>query len=120
MARRGFGQLIAERRTKAGLSPEQLAERLGRSSKSIVYRLEAEEQEPSADDINVLTSALPMSAEELLRAMGVFLTAPAAAKLPRSLTDLLVQLGPEYLRNVERAARGQLLLQREEQRTEGR
>lgn len=67
--RKGFGELIAQRRIAAGLTPEQLAERLGYKTKTIVYRLESESQEPDAAVINGLVAALPISADELLRAM---------------------------------------------------
>src|SRR5690348_8923126 len=78
--RRGFGDLIANRRNSVGMTPEQLAARLGRRSKSIVYRLESEEQEPDAETINMLTASLPLSAEELLKAMGVNLSLPLASR----------------------------------------
>jgi transcriptional regulator with XRE-family HTH domain len=106
MAKRGFGELIAQRRIEAGLTPEQLAERLGRKSKSVVYRIEAEDQEPSVEQINAIVSTLPLSAEELLRAMGVLLNPPAAARLPRGLVDSILALPPEEWPHLERLARG--------------
>lgn len=63
--RKGFGELIAERRIAAGLTPEQLAERLGYKSKTVVYRLESEKQEPDAAIINGLVAALPLSAHTI-------------------------------------------------------
>lgn len=54
--RRGYGDLIARARIDAGLSPEALAERLGKKSKGIVYRLESEEQEPDVETINRLVA----------------------------------------------------------------
>lgn len=110
----GFGSLIERARLAAGMSPDELAQRLGRG-KSVVYRLESEEQEPSVAQINALVAALPISAEELLRAMGVALNVPAASKLPKTLVDVLTQLEPEYQRTVEATAQGQLLLQRSRQ-----
>jgi transcriptional regulator with XRE-family HTH domain len=71
----------------------QLADRIARKP-STVRRLEAEETEPSVEQINALVAALPISAEELLRLMGVSLTLPAAARLPKALVDELVALSP--------------------------
>ena len=107
--------MIAERREQANLTPEQLTERLGRRSKSLVYRLESEAQEPTAADINALTATLPLSAEELLKAMGIHMTAPAAAKLPRHLVEVLVELDSTALHVVEETALGQLLRTRQRQ-----
>ncbi len=89
-----YGRLIQEAREAAALTPDQLGERMGRT-KGIVYRLEAEEQQPTVEQINVLVSTLRLSAEELLRAMGVNLTPPAAAKLPRPLIELLLLMTPQ-------------------------
>lgn len=74
---RGFGALIAEFRIAAGLTPEQLADRLGYKSKSAVYRLESELQEPKAAQIGKLSTAIHLSPERLLMAMGVPLAPPA-------------------------------------------
>lgn len=93
---KGFGRLIAERRELAGLDQGQLAERLGRG-RTIVYRLETEQQEPSAEQINILTTVLPMTAEELLRAMGVTVFLPQAAKLPAQLVSKLLAMPPAQL-----------------------
>lgn len=90
----GYGQLIERARLAAEMSPEELAKRLGRD-KTIVYRLEREEQLPSIKHINALVAALPLSAEQLLRACGVHLNPPEATKLPKRLVDLLLPLGPE-------------------------
>lgn len=85
---RGYGLLITRAREAAGLDVADLAERIGKSV-TTVRRLEAEETEPSVEQINALVAALPISAEEILRAMGVNLSLPLAAKLPRRLVELL-------------------------------
>lgn len=103
--RKGFGDLIANRRISIGMSPEELAGRLNRRSKSIVYRLESEEQEPDAEMINMLVASLPLSAEELLKAMGVNLSQPLAARLPRQLVEALVELTPEQHQTLLELAR---------------
>lgn len=78
------------------MSVEQLAERLGRAP-STVRRIESGEGEPSVSQINVLVSVLPLSAEQLLREMGVRLTPPAAARLPRRLVQALLAMPPQRL-----------------------
>jgi transcriptional regulator with XRE-family HTH domain len=92
----GYGQMIREARESIGMTVEQLAERLGRAP-STVRRIEAESVEPSVAQINILVAALPLSAEGLLRAMGVHLTPPAAARLPRRLVQALLAMPPQRL-----------------------
>lgn len=94
---KGYGILIAEARIREGLTPEELARRLGKRSKTIVYKLESEQQEPTADQVNALAAALPLSVEQLLKAMGVALTPPAAARLPRRLVQALLAMPPQRL-----------------------
>lgn len=91
---RGYGLMIARAREAAGFDVPQLAERIGQSD-TTVRRLEAEETEPSVKQINALVAALPISAEALLKAMGVNLSLPLAAKLPRRLVELLAESPPE-------------------------
>lgn len=81
-----------------------LAQRIGRSA-STIRRIENEETEPSVHQINALVSVLPLSAEELLRSMGVALNPPAASRLPRELVADLLALDPEGLATVARVAR---------------
>lgn len=95
MERLGFGLLIANSRIAAGMTQQELAERLHRKSKTSVIALENEDQRPSVEDINVLTASLPLSAEVLLTAMGVHLSAPLAARLERPLLERLIALRPE-------------------------
>ena len=103
-----YGALIERARLAAGMDPADLAARLGLRSRASVYAIEKGEQMPSLKQITLLVSALPISAEELLRACGVPLNPPAAAKLPRDLVDVLLQLGPDQRRIVLRVARGLL------------
>ena len=76
---------------------------MGRT-KNIVYRLEAEDQEPTSDQINALVSVLHISTEELLRKMGVNISPPAAARLPRTLVDDLLALDAEQMEVAMRLA----------------
>lgn len=85
---RGYGLLIAKARDAAGLSVADLADKIGQSD-TTVRRLESEAIEPSVAQVNALVTALPISAEELLRAMGVHLSLPIAARIPRRLAELL-------------------------------
>jgi len=92
--KKGFGDLIARKRMEAGMTPVELAERLGRT-KGIVYRLESEEQEPDVATINKLISILGISAEQLLVALGVHLNPTAAALLPKQLVERWPSLHPD-------------------------
>ena len=93
---KGYGRLIAEARNEKGMTAEELAERLGKG-KAIVYRWEAELQEPTIEQVNKLVSVLPLSTEQLLVAMGANLSPRAAANLPRPLINKLLALSPERL-----------------------
>ena len=86
--------MIARAREAAGFDVRQLADRIGQSD-TTVRRLEAEETEPSVKQINALVAALPISAEALLKAMGVHLSLPLAATLPRELVESFPQLSPD-------------------------
>lgn len=105
--RRGYGLMVTKAREAAGLDVDALAARIGRSP-STVRRIESEETEPSVEQINALVAALPLSAEELLRAMGVTLNTPAAAKLPRDVVNdlLIVMQNPEGAAIIRRIAHG--------------
>lgn len=115
LAVESFGALIERARLAAGMDPADLAARLGLKSRASIYAMESGQQMPSVKQINALVSVLPLSAEELLRAMGVNLIAPAASKIPKTLVDVLIQLEPEYQRHVEVAAQSVLLLQQSRQ-----
>ncbi len=93
---RGFGELIARKRVEAGLSQLELAKKLKRRSGSFVYRLENEEQEPDTEIINALVSLFPISAEQLLLAMGVHLIPPEVAlQVPTTLAERWPSLHPD-------------------------
>lgn len=102
---KGYGHLIASARTQKGWTPEELARRLGYKTKTVVYRLEAEQQEPTADLINRLVRVLPITLEDLLTAMGIEIRLPEAAKLPPALVCAWPHLAPEHREIVERIAR---------------
>src|SRR5690349_8915282 len=97
MARRGYGDLIAKAR--GAMTPEALGERIGQSG-TTVRRIEKEETEPSVDQINALVSALPISAEQLLAGMGVRLSLPLAARVPRQLLEQAVDLDGEHMESL--------------------
>lgn len=101
--RKGYGLLITRARESMGMEPEDLAERIGQSP-ATVRRLESEFTEPSVKQINALVTALPLSAEELLRNMGVSLNPPAATRLPREMVADLLELTPDGLVVVQRIA----------------
>lgn len=103
--RKSYGRLIREAREAARKDHAWVAERVGRSV-STVRRWEDGEDKPSIDSINTLVSILPLSAEELVLAMGLNLNPPPIARLPRALVDALVRLGPADQRQVLRIARG--------------
>lgn len=112
MTRRGYGDLLRNARERAGLTQQELAERIG-SSASTVSNLEREQHPPTVpDQVNVLASALPLSVEELLRAMGVNIVPVAAARLPRELVTSLLALSPDrqaallaFVRGLQEATR---------------
>lgn len=109
---KGYGHLIAERRKLAGMSEDDLGRLLGKS-KHIVYRIEAEVQEPTFDQIQVLLTNLPLTPLELLVGLGLgpHLSLPVAGHIQKSLLELLPQLEVEGQQAVERVAQGQLALQ---------
>ena len=82
----GYGNLLREARLSAGLTQAELAEKVG-VDRTIVSKVERERISLTVAQVNALVQALPISAEQLLRAMGVHLTPPAAARLPRELVD---------------------------------
>lgn len=59
------------------MSAEDLAMRLGRT-KTFIYRIEQEVQEPTIDQVNALAAVLPVSVEDVLTNMGARLHSPAA------------------------------------------
>jgi transcriptional regulator with XRE-family HTH domain len=111
MGKREFGEYIERVRVSQGILPLELAKRLGRKSKDVVYSLEGGTQDATIEDINILARELHVSVESLLLAHGARINPPEAALLPYDLVKLLLQLhpGPE-LRAVEATALGQLAL----------
>lgn len=92
----GYGRLIEERRNLVpGMSREELGKRLGRSA-STIQRFELESGgPPNREQVNALVAALPLTAEELLSAMGYHMNPPAALRvIPRQLVDLLMAMTP--------------------------
>ena len=87
----GYGNLLREARLSAGLTQAELAEKVG-VDRTIVSKVERERISLTVAQVNALVQALPISAEQLLRAMGVHLTPPAAARLPRELVGYLLDL----------------------------
>ena len=95
MPRKRTGDLLREARERSGWSQEEVAERVG-VSRTIVSRWENGVLTPQVpDQVNALCAALPISIEELLRAMGVNIVPSAAARLPRELVTSLLALSPE-------------------------
>lgn len=93
---KGYGAMIRAARESAAMSVEELAERLDRSV-STVRRMESEGVEPSVAQVNILVATLPLSAEQLLRAMGVQFTPSAVSRLPQELVRALLEATPEQL-----------------------
>ncbi len=87
----GFGALIAASRDSVGMTRPQLAKKIGQTT-STIARLENEETWPSVAQINALVVSLPLTAERLLRAMGVMLTVEDAAKVAPRLIELAAQM----------------------------
>jgi len=83
---KGFGAILRSAREAKGLSQEELAERITQS-KSTVSRLETEETEPDAEQINALTLHLSLSPATLLEGMGIRLDVPPAARLPKEFVE---------------------------------
>jgi len=98
MGTREFGDFMARLRSEAGISPEELARRLGRKSKSVVYDLERGEQDPTVADLNILAAELNTSVESLLLALGARLVPSAASLLPTQLIVDATALTPDGLR----------------------
>ena len=101
-----YGQLIKNRREARNWSQVEFAERVG-VSPATVSNWEREVTPPGIDDVNKLCMGLSISAETLLTAMGVNLTPPLAARIPRALILALLELqelAPERLEQIEYTA----------------
>ena len=102
----GYGRLIEERRIAAGMhSRDELAARIGQSAGTVRSLEEELHQLRWVEQVNALVSALPLSAEELLMAMGVNLSVPAAGRIPRQLLEDLAALPPDQLAAIATLAR---------------
>ena len=86
-------------------SREDLAERIGQSVGTVRALEEELHRLKWVDQVNALVAALPLSAEELLIAMGVNLSAPAAGRLPRQLLEDLAALPPDQVAAIALLAR---------------
>jgi len=103
---KGYGQYIKDAREREGRTQEWLGKKLDRSD-STVDRIEAEQSEPSIEQINTLVASLPISAEVLLEKMGLTVLTPQdAAKLPRSLVQGLLDLTEFQLGIVQMQVQG--------------
>lgn len=94
-----WGRFLAGARKRAGLTQQQLADKLG-VERTAVTKWETQGRLPDVHHINALVAALPVSAESLLEAMGVKLSSPPVTKLPPLLVRDLLSLPPEDLANV--------------------
>jgi transcriptional regulator with XRE-family HTH domain len=103
-----FADYISARRTKLNISPAELAKKLGRRSRSVVYDLESGAQDATIEDINILARELDESVENLLLIHGARLNPPDAARLPHDVVEdlLAIHRNPDYWKSLERAVRG--------------
>lgn len=92
----GYGRLIEERRNLVPMTRKELGDRLGQSD-STIRRFELEQGgPPDRDQVNALVAALPLTAEELLAAMGYHMNPPAALRIiPHELLMVLTEMSPE-------------------------
>lgn len=88
---------------RGSLTQVELAERL-RASVTTISNWEREVTKPALEDIDPLCVALSLSPDVLLLKLGVTLTPPAAAKLPRELVLTLLRLSSEDMAIVEQVA----------------
>lgn len=114
---KGYGALITNARLAAGLTADELATRMGRT-RTFVYRIEQEAQEPTMEQVNALAALLPVSVEDLLVKMGASLHAPGVTRLPKTLVDRMLQLDQQSLLALDATAHGLLLAQQSRQRKE--
>lgn len=101
-----YGAQIRQAREARNMSPDELAERMG-IARTTLNRMENGKIAVSRDSFNALVRILPLSADLLLLGMGWDITpAGLAARIPRSLQEVLLELSPEELVLLERSARG--------------
>lgn len=93
----GWGRRFREARKALGVTQADVAERIN-ADRTIVSKIEREQHFPTIpDQLNRLCQYLRVPAEEILAARGVWLTPPAAARLPRALVMGILALPPERL-----------------------
>ncbi len=100
-----YGDLIRSARLAKGWSQPDLADRVG-TSITTVSHWETGKTRPGVEDVNQLASALQLSPEQLLIAMGVVLSPMPEARLPRDIVDALRILSPEQMEAARLVLRG--------------
>lgn len=108
MGKQEFADYIAARRVRLKINPAELAKKLGRKSRSVVYDLESGIQDATVEDINILARELDDSVENLLLIHGARINPPDAARLPYDVVQdlLFLHRDPEYWKSVIRTVRG--------------
>lgn len=84
-----YGEVIREARERKGWTQLDLAEAIGEAAATI-SNWENQRVRPSIEQANELITALHLAAEPFWRSMGAHLTAPAVARLPKPLVDVLL------------------------------
>lgn len=92
-----YAELIAQAIDAAGLSQKEVADRL-QLSETTVSNWVRGKRPPTLEYINSVCALLGISADSLLRAIGIELHPPAAARLPKDLLQDALSMNPEGLR----------------------
>jgi transcriptional regulator with XRE-family HTH domain len=87
----GWGAIIREAREAKGLTQRQLGEAI-EMDHGRISRFENEQWTPDLDDVHALCTALGIWPERLLGMLGLGLIPPAAAQVPRELTDAYLEM----------------------------
>ena len=104
------GARIRDARLAKDWTQPELAERVAAST-TTVSNWETGKTAPGLEDINPVCMALGISPDLLLSDLGIMLTPPAAARLPRELVDAALRLDATRLAGLVETARGLLLVQ---------
>jgi transcriptional regulator with XRE-family HTH domain len=99
--------LMTEAIEDSGISQRDLAERMDLSETTVSNWVRGI-RPPALENINAVCAILEISADTLLRAIGIELHPPAAAKLPAAFLKDLLALDSKDRRALSRAARGLL------------